>query len=182
MYVGMDRFDVRRQIAKDLEAAGLIEKVEEYENKVGYSERNSDTVTEPRLSDQWFLKMDTLAKPALESVETDIIKFIPEKFKNTYRHWMTEIKDWCISRQLWWGHRIPAYYLPDGSFVVAETAEEALTLAQEKDPALTAADLHQDEDSFDTWFSSWLWPWHSSTASSNRTTKRSTTTIRPPTS
>ena len=158
MYVGMDRFDVRRQIAKDLEAAGLIEKVEEYENKVGYSERNSDTVTEPRLSDQWFLKMDTLAKPALESVETDIIKFIPEKFKNTYRHWMTEIKDWCISRQLWWGHRIPAYYLPDGSFVVAETAEEALTLAQEKDPALTAADLHQDEDSFDTWFSSWLWP------------------------
>lgn len=158
MYVGMDRFEVRRQIAKDLEAAGLIEKVEEYENKVGYSERNSDTVTEPRLSDQWFLKMDTLAKPALESVETDIIKFIPEKFKNTYRHWMTEIKDWCISRQLWWGHRIPAYYLPDGSFVVAETAEEALTLAQEKDPALTAADLHQDEDSFDTWFSSWLWP------------------------
>lgn len=158
MYVGMDRFEVRRQIAKDLEAAGLIEKVEEYENKVGYSERNSDTVTEPRLSDQWFLKMDTLAKPALESVETDIIKFIPEKFKNTYRHWMTEIKDWCISRQLWWGHRIPAYYLPDGSFVVAETTEEALTLAQEKDPALTAADLHQDEDSFDTWFSSWLWP------------------------
>lgn len=158
MYVGMDRFEVRRQIAKDLEAAGLIEKVEEYENKVGYSERNSDTVTEPRLSDQWFLKMDTLAKPALESVENDIIKFIPEKFKNTYRHWMTEIKDWCISRQLWWGHRIPAYYLPDGSFVVAETAEEALTLAQQKDPALTAADLHQDEDSFDTWFSSWLWP------------------------
>lgn len=158
MYVGMDRFDVRRQIAKDLEEAGLIEKIEEYENKVGYSERNSDTVTEPRLSDQWFLKMDSLAKPALEAVETDIIKFIPEKFKNTYRHWMEDIRDWCISRQLWWGHRIPAYYLPDGSFVVAETPEEALTLAREKDPTLSESDLHQDEDSFDTWFSSWLWP------------------------
>lgn len=158
MYVGMDRFAVREQIAKDLEAAGLIEKVENYENKVGYSERNSDTVTEPRLSDQWFLKMEDLARPALDAVETDVVKFIPEKFKNTYRHWMTDVRDWCISRQLWWGHRIPAYYLPDGSFVVAESEEEALELAREKDPSLTAADLHQDEDSFDTWFSSWLWP------------------------
>ena len=158
MYVGMDRFDVRRQIAKDLEEAGLIEKIEDYENKVGYSERNTDTVTEPRLSDQWFLKMETLAAPALEAVENDTIKFIPEKFKNTYNHWMTDIRDWCISRQLWWGHRIPAYYLPDGTFVVAESEEEALSLAKEKDPSLTAEDLHQDEDSFDTWFSSWLWP------------------------
>lgn len=158
MYVGMDRFAVREQIAKDLDAAGLIEKVENYENKVGYSERNNDTVTEPRLSDQWFLKMDEMSRPALEAVEKDIIKFIPDKFKSTYRHWMTEIRDWCISRQLWWGHRIPAYYLPDGSFVVAENIEEALRLAKAKDPSITAADLHQDEDSFDTWFSSWLWP------------------------
>lgn len=158
MYVGMDRFAVREQIAKDLEEAGLIEKIENYENKVGYSERNTDTVTEPRLSDQWFLKMEGLAHPALEAVEDDIVKFIPEKFKNTYRHWMTDIRDWCISRQLWWGHRIPAYYLPDGSFVVAESTEEALELAREKDPKLQAQDLHQDEDSFDTWFSSWLWP------------------------
>lgn len=158
MYVGMDRFAVREQIAKDLEAAGLIEKIENYENKVGYSERNNDTVTEPRLSDQWFMKMDELSRPALEAVMNDTISFIPEKFKNTYRHWMTDVRDWCISRQLWWGHRIPAYYLPDDTFVVAETAEEALKLAQEKDAALTAADLRQDEDSFDTWFSSWLWP------------------------
>ena len=158
MYVGMDRFAVREQIAKDLEAAGLIEKIENYENKVGYSERNNDTVTEPRLSDQWFMKMDELSRPALEAVMNDTISFIPEKFKNTYRHWMTDVRDWCISRQLWWGHRIPAYYLPDGTFVVAETAEEALKLAHEKDAALTAADLRQDEDSFDTWFSSWLWP------------------------
>ena len=158
MYVGMDRFDVREQIAKDLQEAGLIEKIENYENKVGYSERNPDTVTEPRLSDQWFLKMESLARPALEAVEQDVIKFIPEKFKNTYSHWMTDIRDWCISRQLWWGHRIPAYYLPDGSYVVAETAEEALQLAREKDPQLSAEDLRQDEDCFDTWFSSWLWP------------------------
>lgn len=158
MYVGMDRFAVREQIAKDLEAAGLIEKVEDYENKVGYSERNTDTVTEPRLSDQWFMKMDTLARPALEAVEDNIIRFIPEKYKNTYSHWMTDIRDWCISRQLWWGHRIPAWYLPDGSYVVAEDADEALSLAQIKDPSLAAADLHQDEDGLDTWFSSWLWP------------------------
>ncbi len=158
MYVGMDRFDVRKQIALDLAEAGLIEKVEEYENKVGYSERNADTVVEPRLSDQWFMKMESMAKPALESVENDIIKFIPEKYKNTYRHWMTDIRDWCISRQLWWGHRIPAWYLPDGSFVVAMDEEEALELAKEKNPAITAADLHQEEDGLDTWFSSWLWP------------------------
>ena len=158
MYVGMDRFACREQIAKDLVEAGLIEKIEDYENKVGYSERNQDTVTEPRLSDQWFLKMQHLAEPALASVEDGVIKFVPEKFKTTYRRWLTDIRDWCISRQLWWGHQVPAYYLPDGSFVVAETAEEALALAQEKNPALTAADLRQDEDCLDTWFSSWLWP------------------------
>ncbi len=158
MYVGMDRFACREQIAKDLQEAGLIEKIENYENKVGYSERNSDTVTEPRLSDQWFLKMDSLAKPALEAVEEDVVRFIPEKFKNTYRRWMTEIRDWCISRQLWWGHRVPAWYLPDGSFVVAEDADEALELARRENPAINASDLRQDEDSFDTWFSSWLWP------------------------
>ncbi len=158
MYVGMDRFACREQIAKDLQEAGLVEKIENYENKVGYSERNSDTVTEPRLSDQWFLKMDSLAKPALEAVEEDVVRFIPEKFKNTYRRWMTEIRDWCISRQLWWGHRVPAWYLPDGSFVVAEDADEALELARRENPAINASDLRQDEDSFDTWFSSWLWP------------------------
>ncbi len=158
MYVGMDRFACREQLAKDLQEAGLIEKIENYENKVGYSERNSDTVTEPRLSDQWFLKMDSLAKPALEAVEEDVVRFIPEKFKNTYRRWMTEIRDWCISRQLWWGHRVPAWYLPDGSFVVAEDADEALELARRENPAINASDLRQDEDSFDTWFSSWLWP------------------------
>lgn len=158
MYVGMDRFAVREQIAKDLEAAGLIEKVENYENKVGYSERNADTVVEPRLSDQWFLKMGALAKPALDAVEENVIKFIPDKYRNTYNHWMTEIRDWCISRQLWWGHRIPAWYMPDGKFVIAESADEALELARKENPALTAADLHQDEDGLDTWFSSWLWP------------------------
>ncbi|MDE6263596.1 MAG: class I tRNA ligase family protein, partial [Paramuribaculum sp.] len=158
MYVGMDRFAVREQIAKDLQAAGLIEKIENYENKVGYSERNSDTVTEPRLSDQWFLKMDSLAKPALEGVENGTVKFIPEKYINTYRHWMTEIRDWCISRQLWWGHRIPAYYLPDGQIVVAESDEEALEKARAINPELKAEDIRQDEDTLDTWFSSWLWP------------------------
>ncbi|MDE6459488.1 MAG: valine--tRNA ligase [Paramuribaculum sp.] len=158
MYVGMDRFAVREQIAKDLEAAGLIEKIENYENKVGYSERNSDTVTEPRLSDQWFLKMESLAKPALEGVENGTIKFIPEKYINTYRHWMTEIRDWCISRQLWWGHRIPAYYLPDGQIVVAESAEEALEKSKQIDSTITIEKLRQDEDTLDTWFSSWLWP------------------------
>ena len=154
----MSAWTCREQIAQDLQAAGLIEKIEEYENKVGYSERNQDTVTEPRLSDQWFLKMQHLADPALASVEDGVIKFVPEKFKTSYRRWLTDIRDWCISRQLWWGHRVPAYYLPDGSFIVAETAEEALKLAQEQTPGLTAADLHQDEDCLDTWFSSWLWP------------------------
>lgn len=158
MYVGMDRFAVREQIAKDLTEVGLIEKIENYENKVGYSERNSDTVVEPRLSDQWFMKMEKLAEPALNAVEADIIRFIPEKYKNTYRHWMTDIRDWCISRQLWWGHRIPAWYLPDGSFVVAMDETEALEIAKERMPEITAADLRQEEDGLDTWFSSWLWP------------------------
>lgn len=160
MYVGMDRFEVRKQIAKDLEAAGLIEKIEDYENKVGYSERNPDTATEPRLSDQWFLKMDEISKPAHRAVMEDVIKFVPEKFKNTYNTWMAEIKDWCISRQLWWGHQIPAYYLSDGTFVVAETPEKALEEAMSVtgNAALTLDDLHQDEDCLDTWFSSWLWP------------------------
>ena len=158
LYVGLDRFEVRRRIVDDLAAAGLIEKVEDYENKVGYSERNADTVVEPRLSSQWFMKMKGMAVPALEAVEDDTIKFVPEKFKNIYRHWMEDVHDWCISRQLWWGHRIPAWYLPDGSVVVAETAEEALEEARGKNPALTAADLEQDPDVLDTWFSSWLWP------------------------
>ena len=160
MYVGMDRFDVRKQIAIDLQEAGLIEKIEDYENKVGYSERNIDTATEPRLSDQWFLKMEDISRPAHKAVMDDFIKFVPEKFKNTYNTWMTEIKDWCISRQLWWGHRIPAYYLADGSYVVAETPEKALEEAMSLtgNAALTLDDLHQDEDCLDTWFSSWLWP------------------------
>ena len=159
MYVGMDRFEVRKQIEKDLEAAGLLEKTEAYTNKVGHSER-TDAVIEPKLSMQWFLKMDKITIPALDAVMDDHIKFHPAKFKNTYRHWMTNIKDWCISRQLWWGHRIPAYFLPQGGYVVAETAEEALKLAQEKtgDSSLTLADLRQDDDCLDTWFSSWLWP------------------------
>ena len=157
LYIGMDRFDVREQIEKDLEAAGLLEKVEAYENKVGYSERTNVPI-EPKLSMQWFLKMEHLAQIALEPVMNNELKFYPPKFKNTYRHWMENIKDWCISRQLWWGHRIPAYYLPEGGYVVAETAEKALELAKEKNPALTMADLRQDDDCLDTWFSSWLWP------------------------
>lgn len=157
LYIGMDRFDVREQIEKDLEAAGLLEKVEAYENKVGYSERTNVPI-EPKLSMQWFLKMEHLAQIALEPVMNDELKFYPPKFKNTYRHWMENIKDWCISRQLWWGHCIPAYYLPEGGYVVAETAEKALELAKEKNPALTMADLRQDDDCLDTWFSSWLWP------------------------
>jgi valyl-tRNA synthetase len=157
MYVGMDRFDVRKQIEKDLAAAGLLEKVEDYTNKVGFSERTHVPI-EPKLSMQWFLKMTDLVKPALENVMNDNIKFYPPKFKNTYRHWMTDTKDWCISRQLWWGHRIPAYFLPKGGYVVAETPEEALKLAQAKDSSLKMDDLKQDEDCLDTWFSSWLWP------------------------
>ena len=159
LYVGMDRFAVRKQIEKDLAEAGLLEKTEDYTNKVGHSER-TDAVIEPKLSMQWFLKMESIVKPALDAVMDDDIKFYPAKFKNTYRYWMTDTKDWCISRQLWWGHRIPAYFLPEGGFVVAETAEDALKLAKEKtgNDSLTTADLRQDEDCLDTWFSSWLWP------------------------
>ena len=157
LYVGMDRFDVRKQIAIDLEAAGLLEKIEDYDNKVGCSERTGVPI-EPKLSMQWFLKMEHLAKPALEAVMNDDIKFYPAKYKNTYRYWMENIKDWCISRQLWWGHRIPAYYLPQGGFVVAENAEKALELARQKDANIKAEDLRQDSDCLDTWFSSWLWP------------------------
>lgn len=159
MYVGMDRFDVRKQIMKDLEAAGLVEKVEDYVNKVGHSER-TDAVIEPKLSMQWFVKMDKLVPPALEAVMSDSIKFVPAKFKNTYRHWMTNIKDWCISRQLWWGHQIPAWFLPGGGYVVAENEEDALLKAIEKsgNADLTLSDLTRDPDCLDTWFSSWLWP------------------------
>ena len=159
MYIGMDRFDVRKQIEKDLEAAGLLEKTEAYTNKVGYSER-TNVVIEPKLSMQWFLKMQHFADMALPPVMNDELKFYPAKYKNTYRHWMENIKDWCISRQLWWGHRIPAYFLPEGGYVVAETAEKALEMAKEKtgNASLTMADLRQDEDVLDTWFSSWLWP------------------------
>lgn len=157
-YAGMDRFEVRKQIEKDLEEAGLLEKVEPYANKVGFSER-TDVPIEPKLSMQWFLKMDKLGKPALEAVENDTIRFYPEKYKNTYRYWMENIKDWCISRQLWWGHRIPAYFLPQGSYVVALTREEAYEKALKiVDYPLTINDLRQDEDVLDTWFSSWLWP------------------------
>ena len=159
MYVGMDRFDVREQIEKDLAAAGLLEKVEAYTNKVGFSERTNVAI-EPKLSMQWFLRMQHFADMALPPVMNDELKFYPAKYKNTYRHWMENIKDWCISRQLWWGHRIPAYFLPEGGFVVAETAEEALKLAQEKtgNKDLKVNDLRQDDDCLDTWFSSWLWP------------------------
>ena len=159
MYVGMDRFDCRKQIEKDLQDADLLEKTEAYTNNVGYSERTGVAI-EPKLSMQWFMAMKEISEPATKAVLEDIIRFVPEKYKNTYRHWMENIKDWCISRQLWWGQRIPAYYLPKGGYVVAETAEKALALAQEKtgDASLTLADLRQDDDVLDTWFSSWLWP------------------------
>jgi len=159
LYIGMDRFDCRKQITTDMEAAGLLEKQEDYDNKVGYSERTNVPI-EPRLSMQWFLKMKHFADMALPPVMNDELKFYPAKYKNTYRNWLENIKDWCISRQLWWGHRIPAYYLPTGGYVVAENIEEAVKLAQEKtgDSSLTASDLRQDEDALDTWFSSWLWP------------------------
>ena len=159
LYVGMDRFAVRKQIEIDLQNAGLLEKVENYTNKVGYSERTNVAI-EPKLSMQWFLKMQDLAKPALDAVMNDDIKFYPAKYKNTYRHWMENLKDWCISRQLWWGHQIPAYFLPKGGYVVAETPELALEKAKAKsgDNNLTMNDLRQDSDCLDTWFSSWLWP------------------------
>ena len=157
LYVGMERFECRKVIEGDLAAAELLERVEPYTNNVGYSERTGVAI-EPKLSMQWFLSMEELAKPATKAVLEDVIKFVPAKYKNTYRHWMENIKDWCISRQLWWGHRIPAYYLPKGGYVVAESAEEALALAREKDASLSMADLRQDEDVLDTWFSSWLWP------------------------
>ena len=159
MYVGKDRFEVRKLIMDDLKARNLVEKVEDYVNKVGHSER-TDAVIEPKLSTQWFVRMNELAKPALKGVEEDEIKFVPAKFKNLYRHWMTNIKDWCISRQLWWGHQIPAWYLPDGRYVVAENTAEALEKAIELsgNAALTLDDLTRDPDCLDTWFSSWLWP------------------------
>ena len=159
LYVGMDRFDVREQIEKDLQNAGLLEKVEAYTNKVGFSERTNVAI-EPKLSMQWFLKMQHFADMALPPVMNDDLKFYPAKYKNTYKNWLENIKDWCISRQLWWGHRIPAYFLPEGGYVVAATPEEALKLAWEKtgNSALKIEDLRQDEDCLDTWFSSWLWP------------------------
>ena len=165
LYVGMDRMEVRTQIAKDLAEAGLLEKVEDYDNKVGYSERNADTAVEPRLCMQWFLRMQHFADIALPPVMEDQLKFYPTKYKTTYNNWLANIQDWCISRQLWWGHRIPAYFLPvaegaDEKFVVAETREEALKLAQAIPgyENITAEELRHDEDALDTWFSSWLWP------------------------
>ena len=159
IYVGMDRMDCRKQIVKDLQAAGLMEKIEDYTNKVGYSERNPDTAIEPRLSLQWFLKMQHFADIALPPVLNGEMHFYPQKYVNTYKNWLENIQDWCISRQLWWGHRIPAYYYNENDdYIVAATREEALKLAQQKDPKITDADLRQDEDALDTWFSSWLWP------------------------
>jgi valyl-tRNA synthetase len=158
IYIGEDRFVVRKKISKELEEKGHLVKTEDITNNVGYSER-TDEVIEPKLSLQWFLKMEQMAKPALDVVMDDTIKFYPPRMKNTYRHWMENVRDWCISRQLWWGHRIPAWYLPTGEVIVAETEQEALQLAHEKyNPALTLTDLKQDEDVLDTWFSSWLWP------------------------
>ena len=160
LYVGMDRMDVRKQISIDLQNAGLMEKIEDYNNKVGFSERTNVPI-EPKLSTQWFLKMQHFADIALPPVMDDDIEFYPKKYKNTYRHWLENIKDWCISRQLWWGHRIPAYYFDNAGkkdFVVAETAEEALKLAQEKNANIKTEDLEQESDCLDTWFSSWLWP------------------------
>lgn len=157
VYAGMDRFEVRKKIIEDLRQIGLVEKVEDYSNRVGCSERTQVPI-EPKLSMQWFLKMDKLAEKALEAVESDEVRLVPAKFKNTYRHWMENIKDWCLSRQLWWGHRIPAYYLPNGEIIVAETEEQALAEARRSNPSYTASDLVPEEDCLDTWFSSWLWP------------------------
>ena len=163
LYVGQDRMEVRKQIAVDLQNAGLMDHIEDYDNKVGYSERNSDTAVEPRLCKQWFLSMQHMADIALPPVLNGELKFYPQKYVTTYKNWLENIQDWCISRQLWWGHRIPAYFLPekeDGEerYVVALTEEEALKKAQAIDPSVTAADLTRDEDALDTWFSSWLWP------------------------
>ena len=157
LYIGKDRFEVRKEIAVDLEKEGCLVKTEEYLNKVGFSER-TNVVIEPRLSMQWFCKMEEFSKPALEHVMNNDIQFHPAKFKNTYRHWMENIKDWCVSRQLWWGQQIPAFYYEGNKFVVAQTKEEALLLSQKEKPSVTLADLRQDEDVLDTWFSSWLWP------------------------
>ena len=157
LYIGKDRFDVRDEIAIDLEKKGYLSKIEEHQNKVGFSER-TNTIIEPKLSMQWFCKMTDLAKPALEHVMNDDIKFHPPKFKNTYRHWMENIQDWCVSRQLWWGQQIPAFFYNGNNFVVAETIEEALVLAKKEIPELTINDLRQDDDVLDTWFSSWIWP------------------------
>ncbi|HPV56604.1 MAG TPA: valine--tRNA ligase, partial [Tenuifilaceae bacterium] len=159
LYVGMDRFEVRKVIVGDLEKAGNLAKVEDYVNKVGFSER-TDAVIEPKLSMQWFLRMKELSQPALDSVINGDIELYPPKFVNTYRHWMENVKDWCLSRQLWWGHRIPAWYLPEGGYVVANTEEEALEFAKKEtgNANLKISDLRQDEDVLDTWFSSWLWP------------------------
>ena len=157
LYTGKDRFKVRKQIIKDLDKIGQLEKVENYKNKVGFSER-TDAVVEPKISTQWFLKMKEIKKPALQNVLNDNIQFHPKKLKNMYKSWMENINDWCISRQLWWGHQIPAYYLPNGKFVVAENIKEALKKANNIDTSITINDLKQDEDILDTWFSSWLWP------------------------
>ena len=151
LYIGKDRFEVRKEIAKDLDKHGSLDKIEDYQNKVGFSER-TDVVIEPKLSMQWFFKMSDFSKPALENVMNDTIQFHPAKFKNTYRHWMENIKDWCVSRQLWWGQRIPAYYYDGNQYVVAENAEEALKLAQAQKPDTRMDDLRQDEDVLDTWF------------------------------
>ena len=157
LYIGEDRFEARKKITKDLDKVGQLEKVENYKNKVGFSER-TDAVVEPKISTQWFLSMKEVKKPALKNVMNDNIKFHPKKLKNMYRAWMENINDWCISRQLWWGHQIPAYYLPSGEFFVAESRDEALNKAKKTDPSITNDMLKQDEDVLDTWFSSWLWP------------------------
>jgi valyl-tRNA synthetase len=189
LYIGEDRFDVRKKIVHDLEAAGHIVKIEDYTNQIGFSER-TDTVVEPRLSMQWWLAMKKISEPALKAVTDGNINFHPAKFKNTYKYWMENIRDWCISRQLWWGHRIPAWYLPDGNFAVAETKEEAWDILSEKlkvkseelsnDPQsairnlqsaigsrFTMDDLRQDDDVLDTWFSAWLWPFETFKGFSN---------------
>src|SRR5258705_4551802 len=156
IYIGEDRFEARKKIVKELEAKGHIVKVEDYPSEVGYSER-TDAVVEPRLSLQWWVEMRKISRPALDAVIKDDIKFYPAKFKNLYRHWMENIRDWCISRQLWWGHRIPAWYDKEGNFIVAATREEAFEKFKIQNSKFSIEDLTQDEDCLDTWFSSWLW-------------------------